>query len=127
MLKAEATGPRVPAIMGKADEANHHRLAGQRSNGCEAGSAYLEMRWACSCWKGFEVARRPSATSAWSWMLSPKSASFMVAVLSLPPAVVSWMLTSLVAEAASVEHCLGEAMVLSQVARAGNWPGCMTS
>lgn len=26
MLKAEATGPRVPAIIGKADEANHQRL-----------------------------------------------------------------------------------------------------
>jgi hypothetical protein len=26
ILKAEAVGPRVPAIMGKADEANHHRL-----------------------------------------------------------------------------------------------------
>lgn len=26
MLKALATGPRVPAIMGKAEEANHQRL-----------------------------------------------------------------------------------------------------
>lgn len=26
ILKAEATGPSVPAIMGKADEANHQRL-----------------------------------------------------------------------------------------------------
>lgn len=26
MLKAEATGPRVPAIMGNAEEANHQRL-----------------------------------------------------------------------------------------------------
>ena len=26
ILKAEATGPRVPAIMGNAEEANHHRL-----------------------------------------------------------------------------------------------------
>jgi hypothetical protein len=31
MLKAEATGPRVPAIMGKADDANHQRLARQPS------------------------------------------------------------------------------------------------
>lgn len=26
MLKALATGPRVPAIIGNADDANHHRL-----------------------------------------------------------------------------------------------------
>jgi hypothetical protein len=26
MLNADATGPSVPAIMGKADDANHHRL-----------------------------------------------------------------------------------------------------
>ena len=26
ILKADATGPRVPAIMGNAEEANHHRL-----------------------------------------------------------------------------------------------------
>lgn len=31
MLKAEATGPRVPAIMGNADEANHQRLHGKLS------------------------------------------------------------------------------------------------
>lgn len=40
MLKAEATGPRVPAIMGKADEVNHQRLTmtalvGTRPLSCE--------------------------------------------------------------------------------------------
>lgn len=33
MLKAEATGPSVPAIKGNADDANHHRLYNPASAG----------------------------------------------------------------------------------------------
>ena len=52
MLKAEATGPRVPAIMGKADEANHQRLegktAGQRKGGATRGTAFADGHGRCA-------------------------------------------------------------------------------
>lgn len=56
MLKAEATGPSVPAIMGKADEANHQRLR-------ISGSAERRRPFADRAIPGVEVSIVVSKTS----------------------------------------------------------------
>jgi hypothetical protein len=55
ILKAEATGPNVPAIMGKADERNHSRLDSICAcSGCSCFS--LELERSSSSWTGSALA-----------------------------------------------------------------------